>query len=96
MERTYEMIKIDIDKLTESELIELNNKIVARLQFLSQTRRHEQMLEFSIGDRVSFHPDGHNPKVGIVTRYNKKTITIITEEGEHWNVSPSLVVVVNI
>jgi hypothetical protein len=31
-----EMIKIDIDKLTESELIEQNHKIVARLQFLNQ------------------------------------------------------------
>lgn len=89
-ERVRTMIEIDLEKLTESELVDLNRKIVARLQFLSQMRRHEQMLEFNIGDRVSFHPDGHNPKIGIVTKYNKKTVTIITEDGEHWNVAPSL------
>ena len=85
------MIKIDLDKLTESELIELNHKIVARLQFLNQKRKHEQMLEFKIGERVSFQPDGDNLKIGILTRYNKKTVTIITEDGEHWNVSPNLI-----
>ena len=30
-------MKIDIDKLTESELIDLNNRIVARLNFLFKT-----------------------------------------------------------
>jgi hypothetical protein len=85
------MIKIDLDKLTEAELIELNHKIVARLQFLNQKRKHEQMLEFKIGERVSFQPDGYDLKIGILTRYNKKTVTIITEVGEHWNVSPSLI-----
>jgi hypothetical protein len=29
---------IDIDKLTEAELIDLNNRVVARLKFLSQMR----------------------------------------------------------
>jgi hypothetical protein len=26
----------------------------------------------------------------MVTRYNKKTVTVITDDGRHWNVSPSL------
>jgi hypothetical protein len=85
------MIKIDLDKLTESELIELNHKIVIHLQLLNQKRKYEQMLEFKIGERVSFQPDGYDLKIGILTRYNKKTVTIITEDGEHWNVSPSLI-----
>lgn len=48
------------------------------------------MLEFKIGDRVTFQPDGQPPLVGMLTRYNKKTVTVITEDGGHWNVSPSL------
>jgi hypothetical protein len=64
--------------------------IVARLRFLSQMRAHAQMLDFRIGDRVSFHPDGHRAVVGILTRYNRKTVTIITDEGQRWNVSPTL------
>ena len=42
---------IDIDKLNEDELIDLNNRIVARLRFLNQMRAHSQMLDFRIGDR---------------------------------------------
>jgi hypothetical protein len=62
-------MRIDIDKLTEAELIDLNNRVVARLQFLNQMRAHAQMLEFKIGDRVSFQPDGHRRVVGMLTRY---------------------------
>ena len=83
-------MKIDIDKLTEAELIDLNNRIVARLRFLTQIRAHAQMLEFRVGDRVSFQPDGRSVLVGMLTRYNRKTVTVITEDGEHWNVSPTL------
>jgi hypothetical protein len=49
-------MKIDIDKLSEAELIDLNHRIVERLRFLSQMRRHSQMLDFKIGERVTFHP----------------------------------------
>ena len=50
------VMKIDIDKLTEDELIDLNNRIVARLRFLNQMRVHLQMLDLRIGDRVTFNP----------------------------------------
>jgi hypothetical protein len=81
---------IDIEKLTESELTDLHNRVVARLRFLSQMRAHQQMLEFKIGDRVTFNPEGRPPVVGMLTRYNRKTVTVVTESGEHWNVSPGL------
>ena len=83
-------MKIDIDKLTESELIDLNHRIVARLRFLNQMRAHAEMLEFKIGDRVTFQPPGHGRVEGMLTRYNKKTVTVITDEGRQWNVSPNL------
>jgi hypothetical protein len=83
-------MKIDIDKLSESELIDLNNRIVERLRFLKQERAHVQMLKFKIGDRVTFHPEGLPPVVGMLTRYNRKTVTVITDAGQHWNVSPNL------
>jgi len=83
-------MKIDIDKLTEAELVDLNNRIVARLQFLTQMRAHGQMLKFKIGDRVLFQPEGHRCLVGMLTRYNRKTVTVITDDGQRWNVSPTL------
>jgi hypothetical protein len=48
------------------------------------------MLKFKIGDRVTFHPEGLPPVVGMLTRYNRKTVTVITNDGQHWNVSPDL------
>jgi hypothetical protein len=79
---------IDIDKLTESELIDLNNRVVARLNFLHQMRAHAHMLDFSIGERVSFQPDGQPVLSGIIAKYNRKTVTVITENGQQWNVAP--------
>jgi len=83
-------MKIEIDKLTEEELIDLNHRIVERLRFLSQMRAHSQMLDFKIGDRVTFQPEGRPAVFGMLTRYNKKTVTVITDSGQHWNVAPGL------
>jgi hypothetical protein len=83
-------MKIDIDKLTEEELVDLNNRVVERLRFLSQTRAHGQMLQFKIGDRVSFQPEGHPVVVGMLTRYNRRTVTVMTDSGQRWNVAPAL------
>jgi len=84
------MSNFDIDSLSEADLIELNHKIVARLRFLSQMRSHSTMLDFRIGERVKFRPDGRPEVTGVLTQYNKKTVTVITDSGEHWRVAPGL------
>jgi hypothetical protein len=82
---------IDIDNLTEAELVDLNNRIVERLRFLSQMHAHAEMLEFKIGDRVAFQPAGRGEVIGMLTRYNRKTVTVITDDGQRWNVSPTFI-----
>ena len=82
-------MKINIDHLSEAELLDLNRRTAERLRFLNQLPAHTQMLEFKLGDRVTFRPEGHPPVTGMLARYNKKTVTVITEDGQHWNVSPS-------
>jgi len=84
-------MRIDIDRLTEAELVDLNHRVVARLRLLHQARAHADMLEFKIGDRVTFSPPGEEPITGMLTRYNKTTATVITDTGRQWNVSPSLI-----
>jgi len=81
-------MKIDIDKLNESELIDLNHRIVERLRFLNQMKAHVEMLNFKIGDRVRFQTNNQAPVEGVLIRYNKKTVTVISDDGLHWNVSP--------
>ena len=81
---------IAIDGLTEAELIDLNRRIVERLRLLQQMRAHKQMLEFRIGDRVAFQADGRGTVQGMLTRYNRRSVTVITDDGHQWNVAPGL------
>lgn len=83
-------MKIDIDQLTEAELRELNGRIVERLNFLTQMRAHVAMLKFSIGDRVSFQPRDRPRVNGTLVKYNKKSVTVISDAGQQWKVGPGL------
>ncbi len=80
---------MDISKLSEKELRDLNHKIVERLRFLQQARAHKAMLDFNIGVAVCFETDG-GTVTGIISKFNKKTVTVVTQEGTRWNVSPAL------
>lgn len=81
---------IDIDGLTEAELVDLNHRVVERLRFLQHMRAHASMLEFRIGERVSFRPDVRPPVEGMLVRYNRKSVTVVTDDGQRWTVSPAL------
>lgn len=81
-------MSIDISQLDEAELVELNRRIVARLRYLQEARTHHQMLSFNVGERVRFHPPGHDPKTGVIIKYNRKTVTVVTADHHQWNVAP--------
>ena len=81
-------MKFDIDSLSYDELVELNHKIVARLKFLDSMHTHKEMMQFSPGDQVCFEAPGRGKVFGTLVKYNKKTVTVITESGQKWNVSP--------
>jgi hypothetical protein len=34
--------------------------------------------------------EGHPPVTGVLTRYNRKTVTVIADTGQQWNVAPQL------
>jgi hypothetical protein len=48
------------------------------------------MLEFKVGERVSFDSDDGRRIIGMLVRYNKKTVSLVTDDGHRWNVSPNL------
>lgn len=84
-------IGIDLSKLTEEELVDLNREIVGRLKMLRGLRRFEQIAAFRPGDRVAFMSDIRDGVVsGIVVRCNQKSVTLRTDSGEQWRVSPGL------
>lgn len=83
-------MSIEIEHLTEDELVDLNRRIVERLKFLESMHTHNEMMQFSVGEEVSFEPPGRGRQIGTLVKYNKKTVTVITESGQKWNVSPHL------
>ena len=82
---------MDIDKLTESELTDLNRRIVERLRLIHQMKAHKRMMDFSVGERVWFRSSSGETIRGIITRYNRKTVTVVTDDRRRWNVSPALI-----
>lgn len=81
------MNTIDLSLLTESELVDLNRRIVERLRMIRQVHAHVKMMEFSVGERVWFQADARRVE-GVLVRYNKKSVTVVTNDGERWTVSP--------
>lgn len=78
---------IDLNELSEDQLIELNHRVVERLKLMSRARSTRQLNNFNVGDRVWFEGhDGEKIK-GIVTRLNVKTATVMTA-SHRWNVNP--------
>lgn len=84
------MHKINLDGLSEAELIELHDEIVHRLQFLHQRKTTHALLELAIGERVMFEDNSGQTQAGIVIRRNRKTVTVHGDNGRQWNVSPQL------
>ena len=83
-----------IRRMNEDDLRFLNRLIVERLKLISQARSTTMLARFSLGDRVSFPANTGERKTGVVVRLNKKTASICTEDGHHWNVHPSFLTAV--
>ena len=84
------MRHIDIDSLDEVELVELNARIVARLQILHHQRTAAALQDIRVGSGVTFEGPGGITIRGIVIRRNKKTVTVHADDERQWNVSPTL------
>jgi hypothetical protein len=81
---------IDIDRFSEAELMDLNRRIVERLRLMQQARAHQAMLQFRIGERVWFHNELGERVDGVIVRYNRKSVSLVTEDGQQWRVGPRL------
>jgi hypothetical protein len=84
-----EEMTFDITTLSEAELIDLNRRVVERLQLMRSAKNLTQLARFSVGMMVEFDAEDGQTITGTVARLNQKTATIITGAGR-WRVSPSL------
>ena len=83
-----------IKRLGEEDLRFLNRLIVERLKLISQARATKLMTSFTKGDRVVFKTSDGRMVDGVVLRLNKKTISVVTDDDDQWNVAPSLLCLV--
>lgn len=74
----------------EEDLLYLNRMVVERLNLLAQAKSTVALAQFAEGDRVQFTTQAGVLKQGKVMRLNKKTASLLTDDGEHWKVSPNL------
>lgn len=77
-----------VSTLSESELHALNQCIVERLRTLQQQRAQQNMTQFRLGDVVRFTGNDQKEVTGIIIRLNKKTVSVHSETGGRWTVSP--------
>lgn len=77
---------MDIEKLSLEQLLELNNRIVRRIEYLHGLKTRAHLDRFEIGDRVNFQSEGRQVE-GVVIRVNQKTISIKTADS-YWRIHP--------
>ena len=80
---------MDIEKMSLDELIDLNRRVVGRIEYLHGLKTRSQLDRFEIGDRVGFQNEGRMVE-GTVVRVNRKTLSVKTKEGS-WNIPPRFV-----
>jgi hypothetical protein len=73
-----------------SELVQLNHVIIARLNMMQQLRAHSAMTNFRVGQRVKFTTSDGRIIRGVLSRYNRKSVTLVTQDGAQWRVAPTL------
>ena len=83
-----------VRRMNEEDLRFLNRLIVEKLKLLNQARSMIMLAHFSVGDRVSFQVSTGERKAGVIIRLNKKTASIATDDGQHWNVHPGFLTAV--
>jgi hypothetical protein len=83
-------MKIDLDELTYEELVALNHRIVERLKMLDTLDTHQSMMQFHPGARVTFAGNAGERLTGTLMKFNRKTVTVVTDDGRRWNISPQL------
>ena len=82
-------MSVDIDQLTIDELVALNHRIVERIKFLEHAQAHLDMMAFNRGARVSFDSQ-YGRQLGTLVKFNRKTVTVLGDDGRQWRISPQL------
>ena len=79
-----------VDSLADNDLQLVNRYIEERAKSRNQDRRAALMASFNVGDSVSFEDKQGQQRQATILRVNKKTVSLLTDDDERWNVAPEL------
>lgn len=83
-------VKRFINIMDLDELVKLHNYIAKRIKFIAETKVMELVQGFELLDKIYFFDNNGNRINGTVIKLNKKTVTVTSESGMEWRVSPNL------
>ena len=90
IERALAEVDCVLDRLSIAQLRYLNRKIIDRIRLLQKVGDLHAMSRLSVTDRVAFTDRGRRV-LGTVIKLNVRTVTVITDDHQQWNIAPSLV-----
>lgn len=83
-------MNIELDELSYDELLDLNERIIERLKILDAADAINAMMKLNVGAKVCFESSKQGMQVGTLIKFNQKTVTVLTDEGRRWKVSPQM------
>lgn len=78
-----------VSSMTEKELIEVNKLVIKTIKQNRMVKTEKRMEKFRPGDHVEWVRDD-NTSYGIIVKLNTKTIHVLDDSGDEWNISPHL------
>lgn len=63
--------------------------VIETVKAWQQRMLYNAARQFSYGDRVEFRSKRYGMVTGMITGFNKKSVSVRTKEGVNWKVSPT-------
>ena len=80
-----------IEDMSIDQLLEMNRVICRRIDQLQDQKNMQALSQLRVGSKVTFG-GREGPKVGIVTKINRKSVIVLAEDDgmKQYKVSPGL------
>jgi len=82
-----------IDDMTIEQLLELNEIICERIDYLRAKQDQDILRRIHIGNQVRFKTD-KGTVFGIVIKKNRKTVVVLSEDKRQWKLPPGMLNIV--
>lgn len=79
-----------INEMSIDELLELNEIICARIDYLRAVEDQEMLRRLHLGSQVHFEDKMGRPVFGLVIKINRKTVVVQSQNGKQYKISPAL------